>query len=170
MRSVRLSHKIAKALVAMAKTSPSRIYFEREVAEAERALKPRPVSSYRVRKEKKRGTKRQETARIREAVMRRADGKCECGCGGDTMGLGPLELDHFWGRGKEPQTVENCWALSRWHHRLKTENKYPGREGWLRAFAAHCDRHGYAAEAAKARARLESLNLIDAAQKEGMKP
>lgn len=102
--------------------------------------KPRPTKA----------EKQEETSAIREACLKRAAGKCECGCG---QYLGPAvgdpaymmlttmpELDHFFGRGRgrPPQSVETCWILRADCHREKTNNR-PDVATWLRRFLAHLD-------------------------------
>ena len=99
---------------------------------------------------------------MREAVYARANGRCECGCNrrlnvsADRNLFSDLsrELDHFFGKGKAPATVETCWVLSRACHRAKTENK-PGAQTWLLRFIVHCQLHGYATAAHQARMKLE---------------
>lgn len=103
--------------------------------------KPRPTKA----------EKQEETSAIREACLKRAAGKCECGCG---QYLGPAvgdpaymmlttmpELDHFFGRGRgrPPQSVETCWILRADCHREKTNNR-PDAATWLRKFITHCER------------------------------
>ncbi len=79
--------------------------------------------------------------RIRAEVMLR-DGTC-CAAGFmDQRCSGPPEFDHFFGRGKAPETVETTWILCQRHHRMKTEN-VPHRAAWLRVFREHATRHGY---------------------------
>ena len=92
-----------------------------------------------------------QTREIREAVFERAGGLCEA-CEFSRS----LSMDHYFGRGKEPQSVANCWALCLKCDREKTENK-PSASYWLANFIAHCEKHGYVAEAEKAAAKLEVL-------------
>lgn len=142
-------------------------------------MKPkRAVRAHRKEKAAKRATTREETSAIREAVMRRADNRCECGCGYLFRGsnwesyANEAELDHFFPKGRTKQTVKACWALTRACHRLKTDNK-PDRETWLRKFIAHADRHGFARESAAAGLQLEALELVDQAaalSREGRTP
>lgn len=123
-------------------------------------------------------SKRDETAEIRAAVFARAKGLCECGCGAP-LGLDsapfPPSLDHFFGRGHVKQAVENCWALAFGCDRGKTAN-YPSARFWLEKFALHCDCHGYLAEAAKARARIDGMVAVRDSERsrlsadEGRKP
>lgn len=102
---------------------------------------------------------------MREAVYARAGDRCECGCNRrlnlsadrNLFSDRSRELDHFFGKGKAPATVETCWVLSRGCHRAKTENK-PGARTWLCKFIAHCQLHGYAKAADKAWAKLDWLN------------
>jgi hypothetical protein len=46
---------------------------------------------------------------------------------------GPLQVDHQWGRGKEPTLKTNCRRLCERHHRMKT-NSAPSRADWLEDF------------------------------------
>lgn len=92
-----------------------------------------------------------QTREIREAVFERADGICE-GCHDENAHA----MDHHFGRGKEPQSVANCWALCAECDFRKTNNT-PSAAWWLETFIAHCEKHGYVAEAEKAAAKLEVL-------------
>jgi 5-methylcytosine-specific restriction endonuclease McrA len=79
--------------------------------------------------------------RIRAEVMLR-DGTC---CAAGFLGqrcCGPPELDHFFGRGKAPETVQTTWILCQRHHRMKTDN-VPHRAAWLRLFREHAVLHAY---------------------------
>lgn len=126
---------------------------------AKAKLKPRkPTERQKAAKAVKAGkrlTKRESNARVYAAVRERDAGCCTASrvaagpCGGS------LEIDHQWGRGKEPTRVENCRLLCRDHHRRKTDSE-PDRIVWLMDFQAHALRHQYWAEAAKARA-MEAL-------------
>lgn len=94
--------------------------------------------------------------RIRAEVMMR-DLTCQAA---GFLGLrcsGAPEFDHFFGRGRVPETKETCWLLCTRHHRLKTDNE-PNRAAWLRLFLAHAARHGYlyAARLARKALALES--------------
>lgn len=81
-------------------------------------------------------------AQIAEAVLSRADGKCE-GC---ASLLGPYrrtpEIDHFFGRARAKDSEDSLWLLCRQCHRSKTDN-YPHAAFWLRLFLVHCEKHGY---------------------------
>lgn len=93
------------------------------------------------------------TQKLRAAVCRRAEGKCEqckawVGENGESG-----HLDHFFGRAKAAESVETCWLLCVRCDHNKTNNS-PRAEEWLRAFARHCRRHGFTAEAERAESRL----------------
>ena len=132
------------------------------VTELRAALKPRlskPMRRARVEGVKAaRAAKNAETASIRAAVFLRAGGRCEH-CGRHFGDLDPGELDHFFGRGKVPQTDRNTWALCRGSHREKTKND-PSASYWLVQFIAHAERHGFSAEAERARKRLDALTML----------
>lgn len=123
----------------------------------ERELVP---SKYRaVSRKAKRATqteKNASTSEIRRAVFARANWQCEARPFA-VEGMRCLEraehLDHFFSRGRVPQSVENCWGLCSRCHLAKTDNR-PGADFWLHAFIRHCERYGYAAEAERARSRL----------------
>ena len=90
------------------------------------------------------------------AVMVRAGGRCEC-----CWRFEDLQLDHFFGRAKAAESVENCWALCARCHQRKTDN-HPRADLWLSAFIAHCIRNNYAEAQALAetkRATLDAKNL-----------
>lgn len=91
-------------------------------------------------------------AKVREAVFARAKNRCEAGGCRRTA----KSLDHFFGRAKATETVENCWALCRDHDSLKTLNQPSGHE-WCWKFKAHCERHGYAETAKQAKQKAEWL-------------
>jgi hypothetical protein len=101
----------------------------------------------RVRKEGKAATHRDSTARIREAVMQRANGTCECGCGSDFIDMAGLmpHFDHWLGgvgRRKVKQSIETCWAITSGCHFMRTTNN-PSAEAWNGRFRLHCEKHGY---------------------------
>lgn len=87
-------------------------------------------------------------ATVYRTVMERAAGRCEA----DGV-AGPLHLDHFFGRAKAPETVENCWALCHACDGAKTLN-HPDAATWLRRFIDHAVVYGYEAAAVRARNRL----------------
>jgi hypothetical protein len=72
-----------------------------------------------------------------KAVARR-DRRCTVQLPESIMGpcSGPLQIDHQWGRGKEPTRAENCRRLCEGHHRRKTDGK-PSRLAWLYDYAEH---------------------------------
>lgn len=141
LRSARHAHD------CMDPRAPAAIELERAISKAERSSSTR--LKLKQPKAEKRALKRDETITIREAVMCRAHYRCErCDVIGRT-----LQLDHFFGRGKVVQTVENCWALCWLCHKWKTQNT-PTAVFWLRTFAKHCDKFGYSAEAERARTKL----------------
>jgi hypothetical protein len=160
MRTVRLSLKHARALVSvLGGVTMSMHSVEADARFAlEKAIRPRPVSSHRVRKERKRETMRERWAAVRQQVAQRAGPFCECGCGAVFSAVDPGESDHFFGRARA-ESVETVWKLSRACHRQKTAN-HPSAALWLRCFIAHCHRHGYHAEMNRAQARLEALQLV----------
>lgn len=94
-----------------------------------------------------------ETARVRRQCVERAACLCECGCG-RTISRLTGELDHFFGRGKAPTTVDTCWMLSPVCHHWKTDN-FPSKAYWLAKYACHCKRHGYAAALAAVRKKQD---------------
>jgi 5-methylcytosine-specific restriction endonuclease McrA len=124
----------------------------------------------RDRKKAQRRSKADETHAIRLQAFSRSGGSCECGCG-RTISFASGELDHFHGKGKVKQALSNVWALTRDCHVAKTNSK-PDARWWLEAFIQHCGRHGYKAEAEKAKARLESMVLVRETERirRGMKP
>ncbi len=89
------------------------------------------------------------TRKIYEAVARRADGRCECGCG---RWLIAPQMDHALSR-RVRESVQNCWMLEALCHQEKTDSN-PSAAAWLTRFIAHCERHGYAGELARAESRL----------------
>jgi hypothetical protein len=91
---------------------------------------------------------------VRADVFERAAGKCEAGSCDRT----PEELDHFFGRAKADETVENCWAICREHHREKTDN-FPSRAYWLARFGLHSKRCGHMGALERV---LQSLEFVTA--------
>ena len=127
--------------------------------EIDRALKPstkRQAARSSKAKEKKsrKATKAEETAEIRRAVFERANFRCEV----YTCVRPASSMDHFFGRGKVPQSVENCWALCLNHDLAKTRNE-PSSAEWLRLFIAHASTWDYVNEIARAGNRL---NFVEA--------
>lgn len=165
MRAVRIPYKHAIAILRC-RASGARLVQDSEAFDALlRAVQTKPaVRQRRLEKKGRKASKREETARIRAEVFARADGRCEH-CSFALDNNGPGEMDHFFGRGKERQTVRNCWALCRLCHRRKTNN-WPDAALWLRAFFNHAHRLEFWTEAAKARARLESISLMNEAKEQ----
>lgn len=112
-------------------------------------------------KAKKTRAKRASTKEIRAVVLRRAGARCESCYRTDA-----LELDHFFGRAKVPQSVANCWLLCRSCHRAKTDGR-PSAAFWLREFIGRATKHGYTAEAGRAQRRLDALTLSGRAEGRG---
>lgn len=148
MTRVTISVKHARAL---ASETPHPLLDE-AIAELRRQLAPRPKSSAVRKTETKRRSKREETRAIYDLVDDRAAGRCEA-CGLLFWPLNAPELDHFWGRGKARQTVENCWLIHRTCHREKTDGR-PTAAYWLERFIVHAYNRGYSSEVSKAQARL----------------
>lgn len=96
------------------------------------------------------------TGKIRTAVFARADGVCECGVCGRFVSPETAEMDHAESR-RVPESVSNCWALTRECHFART-NSRPDASHWLSLWWLHCQRHGYAAEAERAEARLHFVD------------
>lgn len=96
-----------------------------------------------------------KTSEIRSAAFARSRNFCECGCRRYiTEESG--RLDHFFGRAKAAQSIENCWALHLLCDVQKTHNQ-PKASLWLEKFIAHCQRYGYAKEEERALAKLQAL-------------
>jgi hypothetical protein len=98
-------------------------------------------------KEAKRKTKAERRREVYAAVDARAEGGCEVVTAGPRDDTG-REHDHFWGRGKAPETAETVWLMCPDCHRKKTLNK-PDRATWIRAFKHHALKHGYLEQVAK---------------------
>jgi hypothetical protein len=94
------------------------------------------------------------TKRVRAAVFARADGACEA-CG-KFVSPETGHLDHFFGRAKAVESLENCWALCVPCDDAKTRNA-PTAAIWLAAFINHADRYGYTAAIERAFAKLQVL-------------
>jgi hypothetical protein len=63
---------------------------------------------------------------------------------------GAPEMDHFFGKGKAPETTELCWDLCNRHHWHKTKWN-PTRLAWLQRFREHAEGLAY----------YEALMLVD---------
>lgn len=97
------------------------------------------VKASRQKKALKREEKRENFSTFRKMLESRAAGRCE-NCGRSFTDFEPSEADHFFGRGRVPETLGTVWMLDRHCHRQKTDN-YPSAAYWLRAFLAHCERY-----------------------------
>ena len=86
----------------------------------------------------------------------RARGRCECCSRPFAPGVAAATLDHFFGRARAEESAATCWLLRADCHRAKTDNAPSARE-WHERWIRHAERHGYVAEAARARARLEGI-------------
>ncbi len=93
--------------------------------------------------------------KIRAAVFKRADGKCECGC---SRSITPEtgRADHFFGRAKAEETVETVWALAIPCDEGKT-NSRPSAVMWCDRFRMHALLHGYGAAAERAATKAQVL-------------
>lgn len=128
-------------------------------------LKPSPMR--RVRSSPRRIAKNSETAGIRAAVVERAQGRCECGCGRRFgSGEGTPEWDHIAGRVRVKQSVSMTWMLRRDDHRERTLNR-PSRNHWLTRFKAHAESFGYTAEAAWAQREIDYATAKAALRRAG---
>lgn len=100
--------------------------------------KAMPEPTRKLAREVKRTLRAQRVRVIREAVFKRANGKCENpGCYQVAE-----ELDHYSGgaRRRSDESTTTCWALCFGDHYQKTNNS-PSRLHWHRQFAAHCATH-----------------------------
>jgi hypothetical protein len=158
--SVRISLKAARELLKVAHLNdPFRPESSRAQDELSAAIDRATRASatrrkLRQPKEEKRAAKRAATSAVREAVLERAQGTCECGCGEPfTFGISGLAtMDHFEGKARS-ESLETCWAL-RWACHNRKTNNYPDAAFWLESFIAHCDKHAYPEAADRARTRL----------------
>lgn len=151
MRSVRISWKTAQLILGSFPNDwVGQGTVGRAFAELRAAMAPRKsVKAAATRRTAKRASKKEETAAIRAAVMKRAGKYCEA-----CLSFCPSpEMDHFFGRVRAAQSERSCWSLCRLCHREKTNNA-PSAAHWLEAFVAHCERHGYREEAGMAVRRL----------------
>lgn len=96
----------------------------------------------RARKEGRAATHRDETGRIREAVLQRAAGVCE-NCGARTADV--AHLDHWLGgsgRRRPMQAVETTWLLCAMCDYSRTHN-LPSAAFWNDRRMRHCASYGY---------------------------
>lgn len=147
------------------------IFYSQKMDAARRALNEslggqRKTSSLKRKSAARKRTKAAQTRGLREQLLLRAR-ECEAMCGRALPGkFDPGSMDHFFGKAKVPQALSNVWLLCIHCNRAKTDN-VPTSDHWLRLFIQHCNRHGYAAEADRARARLEAESLLQAAESVG---
>lgn len=87
---------------------------------------------------------------LRARVLRRDRQQCTADVATFGPHSGAIHMDHQWGRGKgrPPESIENCRALCEGHDRMKTDGD-PTRIAWLEDFRRHAAGHGYRAEVAK---------------------
>lgn len=178
MVTVRLRRKDAISLLAEEDQAASRGVSMEWLRSALRAAlrpkvrKPRPIRQHPCGSANQ--SKREETRAIWEACWKRCGGQCECLCGGDVRRAeedSPFNhwphiatMDHFRGRARVRQAVENCWILRADCHREKT-NERPDKATWLRRFIVHAERHGYGFWAEEARKVLEGSVAVKADEK-----
>ena len=65
-------------------------------------------------------------------------------------------MDHFFGRAKQPESVENCWFICLTCHDNKTNNR-PDARTWLLAFMRFADHYGYREAVELAQIKLLAL-------------
>lgn len=137
------------------------------IAEVEAALRPsskatRARTAKRQEKKARKATTTEETAEIRTAVLWRDGDRCViCDRTAEQTGQ-PLQMDHFWPKGRTPQSVETCWTLCAYDHSSKTRNN-PSAAWWLEKFAIHARQHHYHRQERRARDRIAALAAISAA-------
>jgi 5-methylcytosine-specific restriction endonuclease McrA len=148
MKAIRLSHRSAQTLLDYLDGAP-RAVGSVAIAELRRALEVKPRSSAVKKTAAKRASKTKETKRIRTMAVERASGRCEA-CGSEFSAFNPAQLDHFWGRGRAAQSIENCWLVHATCHSDKTSNR-PSRAHWLFKFLSFANRYDYVEQSAKAR-------------------
>jgi 5-methylcytosine-specific restriction endonuclease McrA len=106
---------------------------------------PRPLpgrSTAREDRAARQQARREEMSALRAEAEKRADGRCECGCGAPLLLVG--QLDHMLsgsGRRREQQSPQNTWMLTPGCHDAKTRNA-PSAAYWWARFDAHCERNG----------------------------
>lgn len=110
-------------------------------------------------KAQRKQTKAQSDRAVYAAVRERDAGLCTVQLAASVLGEcgGALQIDHQWGRGKEPTTLENCRMLCADHHRRKTDSETkqgPNRILWLHDFREHALSHDYYAEVAKVEGKI----------------
>jgi hypothetical protein len=148
------------AALADGKLEPWMVAWAREVLPAFLDAAPvekAPIASIahhdQVRREEATSEERQEQKVYRRVARR--DRVCQV-TDLETFGphAGKLEIDHQWGRGKAPATVENCRRKCSRHHRMKTDGE-PSRLIWLLDFLGWATGKRYWAEVEKTNAAIE---------------
>jgi hypothetical protein len=106
-------------------------------------------------KAQRKTTKAKSDREVYAEVSERDAGLCTVQLSAAVLGEcgGPLQIDHQWGRGKEPTLVENCRKLCKNHHDRKTDG-IPSRLMWLNDYREHAVGHDYHGEAAKAEGQI----------------
>ena len=158
---ITIDARTAKDVLSMLPSGGPYIGSDEDVVRAIRAELERALSKRPPRRSKKTAKERKATSSIRTEVFKRAGGCCECGCGRSFSDFDPGQLDHFLGRGKAPQSVENCWALMKACHLSKTRNS-PTAAYWLRIFVNHQQRYGY--DSRRAQNRLLGMIAVREAE------
>lgn len=126
--------------VAAGEIGPAIVARARAVLEAKPRPR-RPPSEATKERSRKRAALRRARSENREACKIREGGRCAVWATG--LCRGGLHLDHFFGRGKVPASVELEWMLCEHHDHQKTTNQ-PSRLYWLRLFRIHAASHSYA--------------------------
>jgi 5-methylcytosine-specific restriction endonuclease McrA len=91
-------------------------------------------------------------------LVERSGGHCEACKKPFGLGLLTAEADHAFGRSKAEESEATVWLICRGCHHDKTNNS-PDAATWLLRFAQHADKYGFAASAARARARLFAVEV-----------
>lgn len=124
-----------------------------------RQQRPHPLSTNLRRRAPSKEEKRKSRASIRERVFARSGGRCEGPAESDPRNDGrclrePTELLHVFGRGRGrmPESEQNCLAACGTCHRAETRNK-PDSKSWWTYFGNLFARNGWTAESREARKR-----------------
>ena len=98
------------------------------------------------------------TSKLRAAVCKRADGKCESCRAWVGLNGEDGHLDHRFGRGagRPEESPANCWLLCIACDHARTTNS-PSAAYWWAKFIHHAQRYGFEAEALLADVKLETL-------------
>jgi 5-methylcytosine-specific restriction endonuclease McrA len=174
MLNIRLRDRTAKDLVALGEKHEEVPAFRELVQVLQGALGPvaggaqglrRTARSFAgVRQAREPRRQATPTGDVRREIWLRSEGRCECGCG-RRITWATMEMDHFLGRAKWPESAESCWALARECHRAKTD-KSPTALRWLWLFLLHLQAHGFgqSATASEVLGQLEGGRLIQKAE------